>query len=294
MSNLQRLVVSVWFFPVILLLPLVLLTTFKISGSSIGVYHNYFYGTTRDSSLLSGTPRLVRSDEWRVNTQMTIAQENNHYNRINHNIGDSQDMSVLPDEPYKEWSELFKPHNWAFLILPFEQAFAFKWWIMGYLVIISCYFFILTILPGRKLLAVLLSLALFFSAFLQWWYVISALGCVYYSLFLLTAFIYLIRSKTRRQSLLLSLLISYLLVSFGLLLYPPFQIVCALAAATFGIGFLVQHSRLTPRKALLEKVAVLAISGLLAGTILFFVCSNPLKCYTDYSKYRLSRQTSDS
>ena len=93
-----------WLFPVVATILLVGLTLCKVSGSSIGRYHTVFYGQGDDSNLLLNRPRDIRSDEWLVNTQMTIAQANNNFQRINKNIGNGQDMSVVLDVPYKEWS----------------------------------------------------------------------------------------------------------------------------------------------------------------------------------------------
>ncbi|HEV7453669.1 MAG TPA: hypothetical protein VGO07_00250, partial [Candidatus Saccharimonadales bacterium] len=166
-----RLCASVWLFPLIITIALLLLTVFKISGSSMGIYNTLLYGGgKKDSSLLFNKPREIRSDEWVVNTQMTIAQKNNHFARINHNIGQGQDMSVVLDVPYAEWSQIFKPHNLAFFVLPLEFAFALKWWLMAWLLIISCYFFVLSLLPGRRLLAAGISLSLLCGGMIQWWY----------------------------------------------------------------------------------------------------------------------------
>src|SRR5688572_20935068 len=159
----KQLVRSIWLFPVVLTFLLLIFTAFGIHGSSIGTYHTALHGpTAEDPNLLFGEPRSIRSDEWLVNTQLTIAQENNGYQRINQNIGNGQDVSLLSDAPYKEWSTFFKPHNAAFFALPFDNAFAFKWWVMGYLLALSCYFFTLCLLPGKRMLAALLSIAFFF------------------------------------------------------------------------------------------------------------------------------------
>lgn len=59
---------SIWFFPAVLTVALLLLTAFGINGSSIGTYHTLFYGDARkDSRLLLGDPRDARTDEWLVN-----------------------------------------------------------------------------------------------------------------------------------------------------------------------------------------------------------------------------------
>ena len=77
------------------------LTIFKISGTSIGIYHNYFYGKSPDSALLANKPRQIRSDEWLVNTQMIRAQSMSNYNETNKDIGNGQDMSLILDVTYK-------------------------------------------------------------------------------------------------------------------------------------------------------------------------------------------------
>jgi hypothetical protein len=91
---------SIWLFPAAATFILVALTIMQISGSSMGIYHTLFYGNSKDSSLLANEPQGIRSDEWLLNTQMTVAQKNNNFKRINSNIGNGEDLSVLVDAPY--------------------------------------------------------------------------------------------------------------------------------------------------------------------------------------------------
>jgi len=258
---------GIWLFPAVLAVILIFLTAFKISGSSIGIYHSYFYGKSSDPALLLNKPRAIRSDEWLSNTQMDLAQKNAGYPKVNHNIGNGQDMSLILDVPYKDWSMIFKPHSLVFFLLPFDYAFAFKWWIIGYLLIISVYFFVLFFLPKRRLLASVLALSVFFSPFIQWWYQYITLGPIYYSLFLLLAFMYLVRSKSKKQSAWLGLLITYLLVCFALVQYPPFQISCALVSLLFVAGYLIDQRALI-RKETLYKAGVLLAACVATGIII--------------------------
>lgn len=266
-----RLFHSIWFFPFILGLLVICLTILKVSGSSMGVYYQYFYGNQKDPALILGKPRTIRSDEWVVNTQMTIAQKNSHFSQVNHNIGSGEDTAIVLDAPYKGWSELSRPHNWAFFILPLENAFAFKWWFMAYLLVISCYFFVLSILPGRKLLAILLSLSLLFSAFIQWWYQYSTTSCMYYSFFIATIVIYILRTKKTKHLAFLSAALCYTLICFALVQYPPFQIPCALAVFAFLLGYLFRHYGRQIRtvfKPLLFIGISLLVTGIVVGTFL--------------------------
>lgn len=243
-SKVSQLRASVWLFPIVLFFVVILLTSLKLSGTSIGIYHQYFYGNqTKDSNLLFGEPRGIRSDEWLVNTQRTIGQSKENYQVLNKNIGDKENVSILSDSPYKEWSLIFKPHNWSFLVMPLDYAFAFKWWLMGYLLVVSSYFFILQ-LVNRKSVAVLLSLSLFFSPFIQWWYLISTLGSIYYSLFICILVIKILHSKKPIHKYLLSLILAYVVTAFGLILYPPFMISCLVVVGVFLLGYLLNQKEL--------------------------------------------------
>jgi Na+/melibiose symporter-like transporter len=64
-SALLAMTKSIWLFPIICTIIILLLTAFKISGSSIGVYNTILYGSNhKDSSLVLNKPREIRSDEW--------------------------------------------------------------------------------------------------------------------------------------------------------------------------------------------------------------------------------------
>jgi len=258
---------SVWFFPAILLLPVIIFTILGINGSSVGTFRTILYGTTSpDPALIVNKPRDIRSDEWLVSTQQIIAQTEDNFSRNNHNLGNGEDVSTF-DVPYRDWSVIFKPQNWAFFVLPLDNAFAFKWWSLGYLLIVSCYFFILAILPGKRLLAATLASSLFFSAFIQWWYVFGTLASVYYPLFIMTAVVYLFRQKIRWKQLALTLLLIYLMTCFALVLYPPFQIPCALVAFAFLVGYVLENRKLWDKRELIGKLLLVAGSTVIAVAI---------------------------
>ncbi|MFF4881157.1 hypothetical protein [Micromonospora sp. NPDC000668] len=258
---------GIWFFPALLAVLLTLLTVLQISGSSMGVYQSMLYGSQPDANLLLNEPQLIRSDEWIVNTQLTIAQDAAGYPRINPNIGQGADVSVVVDVPYKEWSTAFKPHNLAFLVLPLDYAFALKWWLIALLLILSGYCFVLVLIPGQYWLAAGLSLTLFFSPFVQWWYQYNTLAPLYYALFIATVFVLLLRSKRLLTTIAWAVLLAYLLTCFALILYPPFQIPCALALAIFCVGHLVERYG-APRTARLRQLVFAAASLVVAGILI--------------------------
>jgi len=284
-SGWSRLRASVWFFPAVLTAILLLLSGLRISGTSIGIYDKFFNGAnSKDSHLLFGAPQPIRSDEWLVNTQLTIAQARDGFPRINHNItGDGRDMSLDIDVPYKEWSVIFKPQNLAFLVLPLEVAFAFKWWLLLYLLILSVYFFTLRLFPGRRLLAVLTALGFGFSPFVFWWYQTTTIASLFYGFFILILGMRILngepvqlpqggrRLERRTSFIIYTALLTYLLVSFALVFYPPFQVPVAIGVAAFLLGYLLKL-RFSDKlygslKQLLKPLALFGVALVLTGAI---------------------------
>lgn len=273
-SKITPLLKSVWFFPVFLFFVLVILSSLKISGTSLGVYHTFLFGDTqKDPNLIFGNPRMIRSDEWLVITQATIAQSEADYPRINKNYSEGRDMSVLSDVPYKEWSILFRPQNIAFLFLPLEIAFAFKWWLLLYLLIVSCYFFCLRILGGKKLLSILLSVGFSFSPFIFWWYQTATLATLFWGFFILLLGMKILDRE--RFPLLKSqlmgdfihtVLLTYSVTSFLFIMYPPFQIPVGIAVTVFIGGHILNHC-FRQKKSWLSigrRISLLLFSGVLA------------------------------
>lgn len=269
---------SFFVFPIIVLIFLVCMSALRISGTSIGAYHKLFYGdTTKDSNLIWANPQTIRSDEWLFSTQMTIAQSSSNYPRFNKNIGDGRDMSVVLDVPYKEWSVIFKPQNLAFFVMPFNNAFAFKWWFMLCLLIISSYFFALYIFKDKKFRAILFSLAVSLSPFVFWWYQSATILSLAYG-FIISLLVFkildyentkAIKNHNNKQKLLLWVALTYITTCFSLLFYPPFQIPVALIVLALIFGKLTEiHLNKKNPKRLIKSILLLVSSLIVSLSVL--------------------------
>ncbi len=265
--------VRLWFFPSVLFLLVVLLAALQIHGSSIGIYNQFFNGDlAKDPHLLFNAPQPIRSDEWLVNSGYTIAQEFNHFAEINKNIGNGLNVTIDTDTPYLGWSSFFKPQNIAFFVLPVPYAFAFKWWFIGFILITSCYFFILHFLPNKIWLAIVLSLSLFFSPFIQWWYHSITVLSVAYSFLILVLLFNFCRSKKTLSLLLYGMAITYCLICFALLIYPPFQIPCAITIGVVFAAYVLQNKDRLIRGPWKLQMGLLAISGVITAlVVLLFI-----------------------
>ena len=268
---------SVALFPIILGILLATLVAFSINGSSIGIYHQIFYGNTPDPNLLINTPQSIRSDEWVVSTEKTIGQHSNGYQIINKNVGLGENQSVLVGDPTTDWSTIFHPDNFGFFVLPVDNAFALKWWLPAYLLTIAVYFFTLAFLPKKRLLASIIALGFLFSPFVQWW---SAYASILWPLLGFVVFTKLINEQKIILELLWGILFSYAAICFALTLYPPFQIPALLVMASLAIGYSIDHFLDIKRNDLARKCIILVVAGLVAIAAFFmFMASH--KSVTD-------------
>jgi hypothetical protein len=242
-----------YIFPLLLILVLLILTVLRISGSSIGPFYDFYLDGKPSSSLLRNHHRGVRTDEWLVTTQLTIAQKQAGYPRVNPNIGEGKDMSLISDVPYKEWSTAFKSQNWSFFVMPFENAFAFKWWFLLVSLMLSIYFVALRFLRARYVVAALVAIIGSATPFIFWWYqAITIMPIVWIFVTLLLVLRLLDRRsfgfvQSHRHGLLItnSLLaagIAYGEVAFALILYPAFQVPLAIVVGLFAAGYITNRT----------------------------------------------------
>lgn len=228
-------------YPIILLILLILLSASGTSGSSIGIYHQIFYGATTDTNLIANSPRSIRSDEWILGSQRIIAQENNDYKAVNQNIGEGEDTILLTDVPAKDWSTLFRPHNIGFFILPFENAFALRWWMPTFLLALAVYVFSLSLLPRKYFISSLISIIAVASPFLHWWYGYSTFAILAFAFLGLASVIHLLKTDRIPRIFLLSIATIYCSVAFVFSFYPPFQIPIVLVVTMFIVGYYLEN-----------------------------------------------------
>ncbi len=261
---------KVLIFPLIIVCLVALLTILKISGTSVGMYYEKLYGDGKDSSLIFNHPRSIRSDEWGVNTPYVVSQAQEGFPTTNTSPGNGQDVAFTFDVPTADWSALFKLHNAPFFVLPIENAFALKWWLLAALVMLASYAFVLTLLPKRYLLASLISVGVFLSPFIHWWYQSGSILPITYGLLIATLAIYIFKAKQNISHLKITLAVgalTYALTCFAFLLYIPFILPIALVVGVFLLGFFLNEQRddKLPWKVLRKKIVYIVLPVIIAA-----------------------------
>jgi hypothetical protein len=225
-------------FPALLFVILVVFVGLGITGSSTGYLHQFF-ATGSDSSLLSGEPEAIRSDEWSVQTAWTISQVEQGLPIVNHTFPGGIDSTVQSDLPSWDWSMVFRPHLLGFWFLPLDNAMALKWWLPGFALMAAAYLAIVTFLPRRPLTAAAIATGFFFAPFFQWWYLPVTFWPAAWAFATIAAVVWLIKSRSRWQRWTWVGVVGYLTVTMGMGVYVPFIVPAVFVVLFVGVGILL-------------------------------------------------------
>ena len=156
---------------------LIMLVSFKISGSSMGCW-KLFLGDG-ESGIRLGEPRVWRSDEWGTLTPLCFRQQYNmlgEYNRYSQTLGSIlTDNMLVYGQPSWDILTLFRPFYWGYLFFGSERGLSWFWCSRMIVLFLSWFELGMLITDGQKKLSVMLSVCVSFAPFLQWWFAINGL-----------------------------------------------------------------------------------------------------------------------
>lgn len=156
---------------------LIMLVSFKISGSAMGCW-KLFLGDG-ESGIRLGEPRVWRSDEWGTLTPLCFRQQYNTlgaYNRYSQTLGSIlTDNMLVYGQPSWDILTLFRPFYWGYLFFGSERGLSWFWCSRLIVLFLSWFELGMLITDGQKKLSVMLSICVSFAPFLQWWFAINGL-----------------------------------------------------------------------------------------------------------------------
>jgi len=232
-----------YWFPILLLGVFTVLVSLQIHGSSLGMYWWYFQGPDQpDPSLLYGTLRPIRSDEYRVSTPWILAQSQINFEEKNRLLGDGQSL-ILTDSPVFDWEAIFEPQNWSFFFLPVKYAFAFRWWFRALLLVFAAYILFLEMGNGKWYIAAMAAISIFLMPVVQWWYSTTFVEIAAYFFLLLYCFMRMVNYQSVWRLLFWALALSYFSLCFASLLYVPSLIPALICLILMMFGILLNHIR---------------------------------------------------
>jgi hypothetical protein len=167
----SRFLVRAAIFPAICCVLFLLCVALRLNGSSSAFWYFDLHALEEAKGLIAGSPKPTRSDEWMVWTPAILAQLHHQPSMPMENPSLGAGVSpLLMSVPVRHYSMLFRPQLWGFFLFDTECGFAWFWNAKIFGLLVSFYLLFLVLMRGRIALAVLGTIAVSYSSFIQWWF----------------------------------------------------------------------------------------------------------------------------
>ena len=219
---------------------------FNVNGSSIGLWNEAF--SLPDNHVILGTPRAIRTDEWRALTPMTVSQAlkesgtNGVFSWFSRIIrGTQTDVFMIYSLPVLSPFVIFKPFLTGYLLFGASRGLAFFWAArLVFLWLSSAEFFFLV--SGKKDLSALGATLIAFSPVIQWWFAVNSFAEMIiagnYAVVALDRYFSSHKAGVRAGY---AFFIAWCAGVFGLVLYPAWQVPFAYVYLIMAVWVYFKH-----------------------------------------------------
>jgi hypothetical protein len=202
-----------------------------VSGSSIGALDR----KEDDRSLLAGTPRDIRADEYLIQTPNSVGNvrrglDTDPWFGLVHV---DQPVATL-GAPSKDWSEVLRPNDWGYFI-DAEHGLAWHWWFAFLAGLLGLYALLLTLVRSVPLAASLAVVGAF-TPYTGWWSAPSTALLLGYASGAGAAGVLALRARRTAWAALLAVAGGLLAAALALTIYPPWIVILALVALAVVVG----------------------------------------------------------
>ena len=143
----------------------------RLNGSSSALWAKDLGTIDEPTGLIAGAPRPTRSDEWLIWTPAALAQLHHQPPMPVENPALGAGVApLLMSVPVRHYSMLFRPQFWGFFVFDEERGFAWFWNTKIFSLLISFFLLFRMLMRGRVALAVLGSVAVSYSSYVQWFF----------------------------------------------------------------------------------------------------------------------------
>lgn len=252
-------VISWLIFPFIVLVGTAALVFLRISGSSVGALAP---GAFR-SGLLWGSPRGVRSDEFQLTTPSNVSSVAQGFpadpwvGLAPTNLDVAVHSGISTD-----WTALFHPDHWGYLLLGAERGLAVSWWWPFTICLLGTYA-LLGFIVRRPAATSALAVVATFTPYSAWWSAAPPAIVLGYGAALGACILGATVVRRIAAAVALSALGVFLAACFTLVLYPPWAISVAFVVAAIVIGRMVDLKLSWRRWAIVVGGILSATGGIL-------------------------------
>lgn len=240
---------------------------FNVNGSSVGMWNEAF--GRPDNHVILGTPRAIRTDEWRILTPMTVSQTiksgttGKTFSWFSTLIrGTETDVFMVYALPVLTPFIIFRPFLTGYLFLGASRGLAFFWAArLVFLWLSSAELFML--ISKRKGLSAIAATLIAFSPVIQWWFAVNSfVEMIIAGNYAIVVFDRYLTTHDTRKRALYAFAIAWCAGVFGLSLYPAWMVPLAYVYLALAIWVLSSHFGF----AKIKKTDIL--TAILAGIVL--------------------------
>lgn len=263
-----------------------ILLSIGITGSSVGFGVKQASFIDSNPSILWGSEKPIRSDEWMVLTPNTIAQANHipPFPVINSNLGDDgQNMLIIgmTGVPVAHVSQLVKPATWGFYLFDLKRALSWNWLFPIFACLLSVWAVLCILNPGAWRLNFIASLTFSSTAYVVAWSNWPAYT-VFFPCLVFISFMKTLKTDNIFKLFIYSCLLGLSFAGFVLVLYPPWQISLTYVFIAITVGKMIKDK------------SYRSISVLHGGGYLFALIISGVILYTWWSDARTAIQTMEN
>ena len=278
---------------VLALLVFLFCVCFRLHGSSIACYEKYFpTKLIEERSTVLGRPRLIRTDEYGVETMKFFSQRYNVFRLFSRQMSLSPTNMVL-DYYSPVWNILAvgKPLSWGFLLFGNEVGLSWYWCGMIILMFMLSLETCLILTMGHRRSSLLGAVLVTLSPEIQWWVMPHMPIVILYAMALFTVGYWFFTAKTGWGKWFAVPLAVISVTGFALSIFPSFQVSCAYVVL-FLLVFCLYRDR--ERMTFLRKdrwrlaVSVLAVACILGYFVWVSWNDLDLLLHTSYPGQRVS------
>lgn len=250
--------------------------SFRVHGSSIGVYDQYF--PTHINEALAqdhriwGQDRTSRSDEWGVHTPIYFSQYYNEYKMESCQMGMSETNMVLDYyAPVKSLTAIGKPFLWGYLLFGNEIGLSWYWCGMTILLFLTAFEMFMILTQKNVRLSAVGMLMVGLSPVIQWWFIPHVTIIFIYAMGLFDIGYHFFTAERRCVQWAMTFLAAFAIIGFALSLFPSCQYIAALVVSILLAGCLIRdREKITFTAGQWHRIGIVAlIAGGVLGDFIF-------------------------
>lgn len=217
----------------------------RLHQSSIGIWETIHPHETVEQTIDLGTPKRIRSDEWRVLTPWVLNQVLNDNPTRNRNLG-GESSPLAAAVPVDGVFAVPQLKFAGFRIFDLDRGMSWWWAYKSFGLVFSFLWLCLLLTRGNLAASLLGTLWIYFSSFTQWWFSANTPEIMIAFAIGVVGAVYALFSRKRGLIAMGGVLMVYAATNLVLHLYPPFIVPLAYLGVAILAGYWLQLGSTAP------------------------------------------------